>query len=207
MAVKGSVSVSVVAGANTINLPKDNLLIVGFYPFSVAVSFQLTPGLVAYPPQPNPALNPAEPIIRTHYKMNSSQLIVNSTGSGTLTIYYGDAPLPESRPLESYKGVEVSVTYAAAGSTSQNITVNMPKSGGRIIGFVAWEAQTGVEYSVQFTQSTGENLIFYLTPGQMARGRDVIPLNVPDVANNFTVTVTASSTTNASVVSMVFYYQ
>ena len=206
MAVENSVSVTVSAGLNTIQLPSDNLTIVGLYPFSVYVGILLSPGEFAYPPQPVPSVNPQHLFIKTHYKMSTSQLIVNSSGAGNLTVYFG-SPLPNSIPLESFKGVLTVVAFAAAGATSQNVTVNMPKSNGTLVGFSVYEAQSGYEYDLSWSNSTGKTMTFYATYGQIATAEDIVPLNVPNVANSFTVAVNTSSTTASNTVTFILYYK
>jgi len=206
MAVQGSVLASLVSGLNTINLPADNLTIVGIYPFGAQVGIQTSPGKFAYPPAPTPTINPGPQMIKVHYKMSTSQLLVQAFSSGTIVIYYG-TPLSGSVPLEKFTGVLTTVNFAASGSTSQTATVTMPKSGATLRGFVAYEAQTGFEYSIQWNTSTGKSLTFYSVPGQSAHTSDIVELEIPDTAISFSVTVDASSTSAANSVNFILYYQ
>ena len=206
MAIEGSVNVSLVAGLNTINLPSDNLTIVGMYPFSVSVSVQVNPGMFANLPQPNPEINPQHQLIRFTLKMSTSQLIVNSSGNGNLIVYYG-TPLPGSKELSSYSGVSTTVAFASAGATSQTLTIAMPKSGATLVGIIAMEAQTGYEYSLVLNTSAGKSLTFYSVPGQIASTEDIVPLNIPNVANNFTVIVSTSSTAATNTMTFILYYR
>ena len=206
MAIEGSVNAPLVAGLNTINLPADNLTVIGLYPFGLSVGIQLTPGVFAYVPQPNPMVNPQHQIIRVTYKMSSSQLIVNSSSSGNLVVFYG-TPLPGSMPLENFKGVSTTVNFAASGATSQTLTITMPKSGGTLVGFIAYENQDTEEYVVTFQTSTGKTVSFYAVPGQLATAADIIALNLPNTAITFPVTVSVSSTAAASSMTFILYYR
>ena len=206
MAVESSISVQLNPGLNTIQLPSDNLTIVGLYPFSIYVGILLSPGEFAYPPQPLPSVNPQHLFIRTHYKLSTSQLIVNSSGAGTFNVYFGK-PLPNSIPLESFKGVLTVVPFAAAGPTTQSVTINMPKSGSSLVGISIYEAQPGYEYALSWNSSTGKQLEFFATPGQIATAEDIIPLDVPNVANSFVVSVSTSSVTASNTVTFILYYK
>ena len=207
MAIHGSELYSVSAGINTLVLPADNLLMVGFTSFGTEISFLLSPGTFAIPPQPVATVQPNEPVIRTHHQMKTTNLIVNASTAGTFVFYYGDKPLADSTPLESFTGVSQTAAFAASGATSQTITVSMPKSGSKITGISMFAAQTGFEYEISWNTGTGKNITFYSTPGQMARARDILPLNLENVANSFTVTVSTSSTSAANTINFIIYYQ
>ena len=210
MPIEGTVYTSGLSnGTNTITMPADNLTIVAVQFFGCGAGFQINPGEYAYPPVTlGGGVNPQRGIIPVTYKLPTSSLIIDvygSSGSGVVLIHYG-TPLPNAKPLTAYVAVLEQISFAASGSTSQTITVSMPKTSKALVGIIWTQNLDTVEYKFQLQNGVGKNLYFYPTQGQPMDPQDIIPLNIPDLALSFTFTITASSTTDASEINFLLYY-
>ena len=210
MAIEGSVITTGLSNGNaTIQLPADNLTICAVQFYGCGAGFQINPGEFAYPPVNfGDTLNPQRAIIPVTLKMTSNQLIVDiygSSGSGVLVVHYG-APIPGAHPMSDFKGVLEQVSFAASGSTTQTITVTMPKTSKKLTGYMAVQNLDSVQYEVSFQNGVGKSIYFYQTPGMLSDPSDISPLNVPDVSLTFPLTVAVSATTNASQINIFLYY-
>lgn len=200
LAVEYSVYTTLSSGLNTVQLPESNAQLIGVFHNAQYIQIQLSPGKNAVLfSNTNSAAVLNRIMFKVNYKFGTNQVYITSpSGSVDCVLYFG-SPLSGAKSLESYAGVFASATPTAVGSST--VTVTMPSSSGKIIGFIGYVSAGNCQF--QWNTSVGKSLTFFDVTNELDTSQLVSPLDIPSV-NSFTVTYTNSA---AATVYVVFYYQ
>lgn len=220
--VQGSVTITTGSTGNyTVQMPENDLDVIGFAPLGLApsgptyegpviVGVYIDASNIAYfplPPTGSYTLRKYSPV-HVKVKGNVLNLYVQSLVGGGLTIFYG---IPDGSEIEytTLKGVVGSFTNTSTtANASGTLNVTFPSGNVRIIGIFVLGVNQGVG-QIQFITGTGRTLYipFADTPDPMDLPHNLIPLDLSSATQlSINYNINYNSSGNAAFY-LIIYYQ
>ncbi len=211
MAIRGSVFAGLAGNTTTsVTMPEAGLTIVGFQIGTTPyIQIPIDSGrnaVLMVPGGPNRSM---PYLFKVHFKLDSSTIsIFNGYSAQTgIVIFYGDGPLPGSRPLEDYAGVVASASFSSTGATSDTVDVEFPSGDLRLSGLSASFSGSEQWVSVQWNTSSGKMFgsYFFNNASLSADNYYIVPIDFSTAAT-LPITVSVSSAVSDTVY-IAFYYR
>lgn len=204
MGVVGSVNASLNAGSNTVTFPGSGLQICAIKVIGPVdwISIPIDSSTNAIFPS-----NGAQPsrFFKVNFTMKGNVLNVTANSAGNVLFYYG-TPFNNTRPLTAFAAVAQKVSYAASGSTTQNLTVVFPGGKRKLTGVMIISETSGYSYQAQFASGTGDLLTVQNTDLDVVSAEDTIGVDNLSLPDTLSVSFIASSTVAANNAILVMLY-